>query len=131
MDRRSDLEISDIGRELEQKKKTFAVQIADLYSGPIANQTGMLYENFQYGYGRTGEQISLVLDWLGRKFIALGHLAGQTIQSSFYTIGNVLGSTIDRTEHFLGEELIQGSEQVRAAGKQHFSIQRSFIDGTL
>ena len=124
MTRRADLGISKIGLELEKKKKTVAARVIDLYSGPVANQSGMLYENFQYGYGKTGEKISSVLDWLGHKLIGLGHMTGRTIQSGFHTMGDLLGTTVDRTEHFLGDELIQGSEHVRAAGRDPFFVER-------
>jgi hypothetical protein len=109
--------MSEIGSQLEQNKERLADKATDIYAGPLADKTGIAYENFQYGYGKMGDQMSTILDWLGRNVIKLGHNTGAIIRTGFHTIGDVIGDTVDKTEQLVGNGLIKSGEKVHIAGK--------------
>jgi hypothetical protein len=109
--------MSDLGSELEQNKNNLAKKATDMYTGPLADNTGIAYEKFQYGYGKMGDGLSSVLTWLGQNVIKLGHNSGSLIRSSFHTIGNIIGDTVDATDDFVGKGLIKSGEKVHTAGK--------------
>jgi hypothetical protein len=116
------LEVADLGSQLEENKNNLADKAIDIYAGPVADKTGVAYENFQYGYGKMGDGLSSILHWLGQSVIKTGHNAGSLIRSGFHTIGDIIGDTVDKTEHLVGTGLIKGGEKVHAAGKFHHHI---------
>lgn len=115
----NNLEMADLGSQLEENKNNLADKAADIYAGPVADKTGIAYENFQYGYGKMGDGLSSILHWLGQNVIKTGHNTGSLIRSGFHTIGDIIGDTVDKTEHLVGTGLIKGGEKVHAAGKFH------------
>jgi hypothetical protein len=121
------LEVADLGSQLEQNKNNLAEKATDIYAGPLADKTGIAFENFQYGYGKMGDGLSSLLNWLGRNIIKLGHSTGVIIRSSFHTIGDIVGDSVDTTEHLVGNGLIKGSEKVHEAGKIEHLL-HSFIN---
>ncbi len=119
------VEVADLGSQLEQNKNNLTEKATDIYVGPLADKTGVAYENFQYGYGKMGDGLSSMLNWLGQNIIKAGHNTGSIIRSGFHTIGDIIGDTIDRTEHLVGNGLIKSGEKVHTAGKKshpHHSV---------
>jgi hypothetical protein len=121
------LEVADLGSQLEENKKNLADKATDIYAGQVADKTGVAYENFQYGYGKMGDRLSSILNWLGQSVIQTGHSAGSLIRSGFHTMGDVIGDTVDKAEHLVGTGLIKGGEKVHAAGRFHHTSS-SFFD---
>ena len=111
------LEMAQIASQLDENKENLADQANDLYTGPLANRSIVVYENLQYGYGKLGDGLSSMLHWLGENVIKAGHTAGSLISSSFHTIGDLFGTTVDKTEHLVGTGLIKGSEKLHFAGQ--------------
>jgi hypothetical protein len=113
------VELSNLGSQLEQNKNNLSKKATDIYKGPLANKTSIAYENFQYGYGKMGDGLSSILNWLGENVINIGHNTGSIIRSGFHTVGDILGDAVDKTEHLVGNGLIKSSEKVHAAGKKN------------
>jgi hypothetical protein len=66
-----------------------------------------------------GDGLSSILNWLGQNVIKVGHYTSLFIRSGFHTIGDIIGDTVDKTEHLIGNGLIKGSEKVHAAGNSN------------
>ncbi|CAF2960078.1 unnamed protein product [Rotaria sp. Silwood2] len=115
--------ISHLGSQLEQNKNSLAEKATNIYKGPIANKTGIAFENIQYGYGKLGDRLSFILNWLGENVITLGNHTSSIIRSSFYTIGDIIGYTIEKTERLVGKGLMKTSLKVHRAATdlQHTS----------
>jgi hypothetical protein len=113
---RSNLEMSNIGQRLEENQDQLASAVAQLYAGPIANETGHLYENFQYGSGKLNDQLSSILDWLGHRFLIIGNKTGHLIRAGFRRIGDLFGTAVDRSDEFIGNALIEDGKRVHDAG---------------
>ena len=116
LEKSTNLEMADIGSQLDENKENLADQATDLYRGPLANQSSLVYENLQYGYGKVGDGLSSILHWLGENVIKAGHNTGSLISTSFRTIGDLFGTTVDKTEHLVGTGLLKGSEKLHSAG---------------
>ena len=107
--------MSNLGSQLEQNKNNLAKKATDIYTGPLADKSGAAYEKFQYGYGKMGDGLSSILQWLGQNVRKLGHNSGSMIRSSFHTMGDVIGDTVDKTEDLIGKGLIKTGEKVHTA----------------
>jgi hypothetical protein len=116
------LELSEFGTQLEQNKNILAEKATDIYTGPLADKTGSAYENIQYNYGKIGDGLSSILNWLGQNVIKLGHNTGSIIRTSFHAIGDTLGDTVDKTEYLIGNGLIKSGEKVHAAGNSNHTF---------
>lgn len=111
-----DLELSQLADQMENNREKITNKFGDFYSGPLADQTGSMYENVQYGSGKFADAVSPFFSWLGRNVIDLGENSGTLLRKSFYSIGDFLGSTVDRTDHFIGDQLIKTAENMHQAG---------------
>lgn len=108
--------MADLGSQLEHNTNNLSEKATDIYKGPFAVHTGIAYQTFQIGYGKMGDRLSSLFKWLGENVIKLGHNTGSIIRTSFHTIGDIVGGSVDKTEHFVGDGLIQGAEKVHTAG---------------
>jgi len=106
----------DLGTKLKENKDNLAEKATEIYKGPFADRTGVVYESLQNGYGSIGDRLSSILNWLGVNVINAGHRTSSLIRSSFHTLGNLIGDTIDRTEQFVGNGLVRTSQKVHQSG---------------
>ncbi|CAF1091152.1 unnamed protein product [Rotaria sordida] len=108
-------QISHLGSQLEQNKTSLAEKATDIYQGPLANKTSIIFENFQYSYGKMGDRLSYILNWLGQNIIIMGYYTSSIIRSIFYIIGDIIGYTIEKIEQLIGKGLMKTSEKVHQA----------------
>ncbi|CAF1393231.1 unnamed protein product [Adineta steineri] len=104
--------LSNMGTQLEQNKDTLTEKATYFYKNSLANRTGTAYENFQYGYGKIGDGLSSILNWLGENVIRMGHITSTMIRTSFHTIGDIVGDTVDNIEYLVGTGLIKSGGKV-------------------
>lgn len=109
--------MADLGTTLEENKDNLAEKATEIYKGSLADQTGVVYENLQNGYGKIGDSLSSILNWLGVNVIKIGHRSSSLIRSGFHRLGNLIGDTIDRTERIVGNSLVQTSKKVHESGR--------------